>query len=279
MILINETPLERLQFPDGTYFLRSSDKSSSVRITWQYEKEEELFQLYCVTRHLQQSSSRSIVLFLPYLPNARMDRVKNDDEIFTLKYFCEMINSLAFDSVEVLDAHSPVSLALLDRVKALSPKPYIDAAIRQIQTDDPDLILYFPDEGACKRYISMYPNTPYCYGIKNRYWETGKIVGLDIITHHIDLEGRTILMIDDICSYGGTLYYSAETLLNWNVRHLYSFTTHTENSLLSDHSHYFKLLQNGVVLRHFTTSSIYRGNLPFIEVIEPPRENNLFYEK
>lgn len=48
-----------------------------------------------------------------------MDRVKNPDEVFTLKYFCEFINDLKFDVVYVNDPHSDVSMALLNNVKGL----------------------------------------------------------------------------------------------------------------------------------------------------------------
>lgn len=268
MILIDETPLDKLQFPDGTYHIRCEKATSPVRITWQYESDEELFQLYCISRHLQESASHSVTLYLPYLPNARMDRVKGERDVFTLKYFCEIINALHFEKVEVLDVHSNVSLALLNRVKPLSPKPYLDFAIQQIREEESSLILYFPDEGACKRYIDLYPNMPYCFGMKNRHWETGKILGLDIITNGIDLNGENILMVDDICSYGGTLYYSAKALLHREVRRLYSFTTHTENSLLSDRSKYLQLLRDGIVLKHFTTSSLYhKEEAPWIKVI------------
>lgn len=268
MILIDETPLDKLQFPDGTYHLRCEKQQSPVRITWQYESDEELFQLYCISRHLREAFSCSLTLYLPYLPNARMDRVKGEHEVFTLKYFCELINSLDFERVEVLDVHSVVSTALFHRVKSLSPKPYLDLAIERIRESGSEPFLYFPDEGACKRYIDLYPNMPYCFGMKKRDWETGKIFGLDIITNGIDLKRQTVLMIDDICSYGGTLYYSAQALLNREVSALYSFTTHTENSLLSERSKYLHLLQKGTVLKHFTTSSIFRGDAgPIIDVL------------
>ena len=39
--------------------------------------------------------------------------------------------------------------------------------------------------------------------LKKRDWKTGKILGIDIAGYD-DLKGKNILMVDDICAYGGT---------------------------------------------------------------------------
>jgi ribose-phosphate pyrophosphokinase len=89
----------------------------SIKVEWIYENDAELFALICVKKHLDRHfTNPHVVLIMPYIPHARMDRVKSDEDVFTLKYFCEVINSLKFDIVWVRDAHSNVSLALLDNV-------------------------------------------------------------------------------------------------------------------------------------------------------------------
>ena len=39
-------------------------------------------------------------------------------------------------------------------------------------------------------------------------------------------------MIDDIISYGGTMYYSAKKLKELGVGKIYAYATHVENSLI-----------------------------------------------
>lgn len=120
-----------------------------------------------VKKHLERFFTNvDYYLSLPYIPNARMDRVKNDDEVFTLKYFCDFINWLGFSSVYVLDAHSDVSTALLNNCVKENPKEYVDKAISKIGMRN--LVLYFPDAGAAKRYSDLFPELPYCYGEKKR---------------------------------------------------------------------------------------------------------------
>ncbi len=89
-----------------------------------------------------------------YLPNARMDRIHDQGEVFTLKGFADVINWLEFDRVEVLDVHSNVGAALLNRVYVFNPREYIDEVIEQISKEN--LILYFPDAGSSKRYSDCF---------------------------------------------------------------------------------------------------------------------------
>ena len=52
---------------------------------------------------------------MPYIPNARKDRAHREKDVFTLKYFANIINSLNFDNVYVLNPHSNVSQRKLIR--------------------------------------------------------------------------------------------------------------------------------------------------------------------
>ena len=120
-----------INFPDGTFKIDIEIPGGTVpgRIVWKYENETELVQLIYLTKHLKQQGYDPIELLMPYLPNARMDRVKESSEVFTLKWFCDIINSLNFDKVEVLDVHSAVGEALIDRVVVRTPGEYIRQAM------------------------------------------------------------------------------------------------------------------------------------------------------
>lgn len=111
----------------------------------------------------------------------------------------------------------------------------------------------------------------YCYGAKKRDWKTGKILGLDITTNGIDLQKQTVLMIDDIIAYGGSLYYSAKELKRRGVDTIYAYATHTENSILDDEKGtLIKLLEDNTVERLYTTGSLFAGKHDKITVLELP---------
>ncbi|MBQ8826180.1 MAG: ribose-phosphate pyrophosphokinase [Oscillospiraceae bacterium] len=249
-------PLELNRFPDGTFRLNAvcenKDGGKPFPIIWQYENEAELAALIFLAKHIKSLTSRPVELYIPYLPNARMDRVKHEDEVFTLKYFCEIINSLGFEKVTVLDVHSAVSAALLDRAENIEPQAYIEKAMKSFGFDYEKDCIFFPDEGSFKRY-SAYDAFKACgnisFGIKKREWETGKILGLDITG--ADVKDRNIFIIDDICSYGGTVYHSALKLKELGCKKIGVFFTHCENSIKDG-----KLFEGELIDRIYTTNSI-----------------------
>lgn len=273
MIKVNDEVIDVEHFPDGTQKLAVESMwraSGDYSIDWRYEKEEELSTLIYITRHMRNNPyTRSVRLKMNYLPNARMDRIHERDEVFTLKGFADVINWLDFDLVTILDVHSNVGTALIDNAIIETPQIYINDVIGRIEKDNTDLILYFPDEGAAKRYSDMFPRYKYCHGEKKRDWDTGKILGLDIKSNGINLSGKTVLMIDDIIAYGGSLYYSANTLKENGVDKIYAFATHTENSILNrEKGTLIKSLENNTVERLFTTNSIFTGEHGKITVME-----------
>jgi ribose-phosphate pyrophosphokinase len=263
MIRVENVVIQPGNFPDGTLLLKISDKviyqcedERDIIIDWLYENDEELFTLICVKRYIDEKFYNvAIHLNMPYIPHARMDRVKNDEDVFTLKYFCEVINSLNFTTVWVCDAHSNVSLALLNNVKEEPIKSFISEAIARSDAE----ALFFPDEGAMKRY-SDYFQMPYAFGMKARDWETGKIVGYDIV-HSNNIDGKNVLIVDDICSRGGTFYHAAKTLKEAGAKNIYLYITHCENTILVG-----ELLTSGLIEKVYTTNSIFTKEHEMIEV-------------
>lgn len=258
MIKVNGNIVNKEYYPDGTLNLNCEVNSYDINIEWKFENNEEMVFIYFLTKHLrEQYEAENIKLYLPYVPNSRMDRIKNPQEVFTLKYFCEFINSLKFNTVIVRDVHSNVALALLNNIIIDNVKYRIDKLLNNLSDVD---IVFYPDEGASKRYSELI-NHPYAFGIKNREWSTGKILGLDV---HGDIPHKlfNVLIIDDICSYGGTFYHSAKKLKEMGANRIYLYVTHCENSVLKG-----DLINSGLIDRIYTTESIFTEEHPLIEVI------------
>ena len=254
MISVCDIKISPRQFPDNTLLLKMSNEiinicaeKQDIFIDWFYENDAELFTLICVKRYLDELFyDVDIHLNMPYIPHARMDRVKNEEDVFTLKYFCEIINSLNFTIVWVRDAHSNVSLALLNNVQEENISPYIHEALNKSGAE----ALFFPDEGAMKRYSdkSFYP---YAFGMKKRDWKTGNILGLDLINPE-NIAGKNVLIVDDICSKGGTFYHSAKALKAAGAKSVSLYITHCEKTIVLGEL----ASTDGLVDHVYTTKSI-----------------------
>lgn len=265
MILVNNEQINFTQFPDGTTSFRFVPKASEwYDVEWRYDGDHESILLWYLVKHIRSVMGQKafIELIMPYIPNARMDRVKREDEVFTLKWFSELINSLKLDRVTVLDSHSNVATALINNIHVIEPKKYIQTAISLVkdETGNDDLLLCYPDEGAAKRYSELM-EAEYIFGIKHRDWRSGKIERLEL-TSPEKVAGRNILIVDDICSRGGTFTHAAKALKEAGAKDIFLYVSHCENTIFNG-----SVLTDGLIRKVFTTNSIYRGNSDMVTVI------------
>lgn len=277
MIFLNGLKMEQGKFPDGTLLMKfNREFGFNNVIRWNYESDAEMFALMCLVNHIRDHKEDAYIeLVMPYVPNARQDRVKSDEDIFTLKYFCQFINSLKFNKVRIQDVHSNVSLALIDRVCDYGIMHSLHKALTKIvftETGDvmhesrmecyENLVVFFPDEGAMKRYSSEVTEFPIAFGIKNRDWKTGQIKGLDIMNGEA-VKDKNVLIIDDICSRGGTFYHSAKALKEAGAANIYLYVTHCENTI-----HEGELLNSDLIKHIYTTDSILTKKHEKITIVE-----------
>ena len=273
MIILDGKKIVINKFPDDTLLLKENiqpyinNNCREARIVWHFENNEEMVAIMFLTRHLQSNGVVFVHLVMPYIPNARQDRVKTNEDVFTLKYFAEFINNLGFNSVTVLDPHSSVSEALFDGIIIENPKKYICETIEKLEVirrpilstpildsnklNPNRLIAFYPDEGAMKRYSGLI-NIPYAFGIKKRDWESGKITGLDVAGSTNLIAGSDVLIIDDISSRGGTFYHSAKKLKELCADKIYLYVSHCEATILDG-----EIFKSGLIDKVFTTNSIF----------------------
>lgn len=196
------------------------EREKNVHIIWCYDNDQELFCLWSLVRYIQNEYPDAVMcLHLPYIPHARQDR-NVSERLFTLKYFAEMINRMNFYAVWVLDPHSDVSLALIDRVKQM-PMPFL--------VSYKDCAVMYPDNGAAKKYGSMEGVVNPIIGNKHRNAE-GRIDGYELMNF---TEGtKKVVIRDDICSYGGTFVAAAKELRKRGVEEITLVVSHCENNIL-----------------------------------------------
>lgn len=265
IVLNNKFVIEQNHFPDGTLRL-SVPNCYPMQISWYYDHDEELITLIYLVKHLRNLDygfANTISLFMPYVPNARMDRTEDGKNVFTLKYFAEIINGLNFEEVRIFDPHSTVTTALIDRAIVVAPFRLLGNAIDEMcrKSSDENFTIFYPDAGSVKRYSGVIKN-PYVFGNKVRDWDTGEIKGLDVIGDIERIKDHNVLIVDDICSKGGTFYHSAKKLKDLGAKDIYLYVTHCENTVLQG-----ELIRSGLVKRIFTTDSIYTAEHELIKVV------------
>lgn len=207
-------------------------KILSVDLEFTYLNDADIFELYMVSNMLNKKLSANNITFnliMLYVPYSRMDHVSKNG-IAEIKYFAELINSLNFDNVFILDPHSDVISALIKNVTVISPFAF--GRLHRL-IDDVDVVC-FPDGGAYKKYINQMPSScanKCIYAVKHRNSDTNAIDHYNLITNGIDLTGKNIIIIDDICSYGNTFIRCAEALKEAGAKSIKLWVSHCETNI------------------------------------------------
>lgn len=236
MIKVNGQEIEFTKFPNGETNMNhlsfpDLEEGYATSIEFKYVQDGDLIRLMFVREYIREHGigEHPVYLTVYYMPYSRMDR-SVDNSPFTLEYVANFINSLGFDLVKINEPHSDVALDLVwNSSQRLITKELLPKVLKEINFDlDRDYIL-FPDEGSKLRYESVgVPNL--LIGEKKRNFDTGRIESLDI-AGDVKEGVKKALIVDDLCSYGGTFCRSADKLREMGFEEVYLLVAHSENSI------------------------------------------------
>jgi ribose-phosphate pyrophosphokinase len=203
-------PLRCFTFPGGEIQVRidgAPGPADAVTIRADLVDSDTMMALLLLTDAVRRHyGDPAIDLVCPYLPYARQDRVAYPGEALSAAVACRLLNAQGYRSIEVWDAHSEVSLALLDRVRH---RPASDFAVSVITARD---VIVAPDLGAVKRAAgcAKLAGVPLVQAEKTRSTDTGAITGSAV--HSDPIGDQDFLIVDDICDGGRTFIELAKVL-------------------------------------------------------------------
>ncbi len=201
----------------------------------------------------RRNGASRIELVYPYLPYARQDRVMQETEPFSLQVFARMINAQNFDSVTVYDPHSDVGPALIERCKVISQWEIAKKAIGALVKDE-NIIFVSPDAGAYKK-VSKLMTDDSRIAIATKIRDPQGNIAATRLASSPAINGRTCVIVDDICDGGRTFIELAKVLKEAGAGKVILYITH------GIFSHGFSELEKHVD-EIVTTNSIKRANSP-----------------
>lgn len=239
-----------IKYPDNTAYV-DIEKSLSRNYTVKINSYEDLWHL----RQLVDACNYNDIIpeiTIPNLIDAQADRRFGQYHSNGLKLVCEFLNSMNAD-FKIFHPHNPeVVEALIDRVQIIDNKDLIlkvlenicpmeaynstgakvDFAIYPgdyIERDINNLILMSSDAGGFKPLMKLCDKLNWQGEIysasKARGYKDGKSTLTQIVDRQ-DFNGKDILIIDDICVYGGTFKGLSNLLKERNCGKLYLAVSH-----------------------------------------------------
>jgi ribose-phosphate pyrophosphokinase len=225
-------PVRFLTFPGGEEHVQVTNpcntRPSEFSVEALLTSSADIMRLLLLTdalRRMSQTPAKSR-LSIPYLPYARQDRVANHGESLSVKVMCDLINNMEYDRVYVTDCHSDVGISLLNNVWHTDQKTALTCSdIPHIE----NYILIAPDAGAAKKIYDVarfFHNTEVIIANKLRDTQTGEITEVSIPVDALGIEGKDLLIVDDICDGGRTFIELAKVLKQENPKSISLYVTH-----------------------------------------------------
>lgn len=210
-------------------------------VLWTYETDASIFELLLFDEVMAKLEHR-YKLVIGYMPYSRMDRVHEANTAFSLKVIVQLLSeqTSALEEVFVLDPHSPETL---NKFKEFGMKvqeidySLADEVMEFANVNLDETWIVFPDKGAANRYnYYKYPNVIICE--KTRNFATGAIESVKVDTSSntfITKEMKpNLIVIDDLCSYGGTFVKVLEAIEKHpdiNFDEAWLIVTHAEKAM------------------------------------------------
>ena len=189
------------RFPDGEVQISLGDFShkDKICVKCRITNAEELF---IVTQVLDILDRHDVYYYVDifYLMGMRMDRVMDFNRPFTLKVITKMLSNSNAENFSVLEPHSDAIYGY--RFGALCSEKHTRPDNLTV-----DYQLVLPDAGAVERYEYLDKDSISCSKVRDT--STGKILEIKIDNPE-KLDGRPLMIIDDLCDGGGTFCGIAE---------------------------------------------------------------------
>ena len=169
--------------------------------------------IICANQAIKNIGIPVVDLVVPYFLGARSDRKFVDGGSNYLKsVICPIINSQNFNQVIVLDPHSDVLEACLDRMVKVDNTQLVDFALQTIGKED--VVIVSPDAGALKKIYNVAEALQLediIIASKHRDVKTGKITSptVPVNPQHAN---KKFVIIDDICDGGRTFIEIAKVI-------------------------------------------------------------------
>jgi ribose-phosphate pyrophosphokinase len=236
---VDLAPHEERQFEDGEHKARplTSIRGRDVYLVQSLHggpdasPNDKLCRLLFFAGALRDAGAGRVTAVVPYLAYARKDRRTQTRDPITTRYVAQLIEAVGVDRVVTVDVHNLAAFenAFRSPTVHLEARPLFVAHLLPLLRDR-RVAVVSPDAGGAKRAellreslaSALRTEIPLGFLEKRRSW--GVVRGQDTVVGSV--EGRTVVIVDDLVSTGTTLAGAAAACRARDATMVYAVVTH-----------------------------------------------------
>lgn len=213
-------------FSDGEFRTSYEDnvRGSDVFIIQStFPPSDNLFELLMMVDAARRASARSIVAVMPYFGCARQDRKDKPRVPITAKLVANLLTAAGVSRIITVDLHADQIQGFFETpVDHLQSSSFFVPHLRSLNLDN--MMFASPDTGGTRR-ASMYAKI-FGTGFAICYKQRSKPNVVDRMELIGDVEGKNVVLLDDIIDTGNTLLKAANLILEHGAKSVRAIITH-----------------------------------------------------
>ena len=214
-------------FPDGESkitFRHNLKKSVVLVVQSTYPPvDTNLLQILSIISEAKKISSK-IYAIMPYMGYARQDRQFLNGEIVTMSVVAKMLQAAGAKKIIAVDIHSKTALRHFKiPTENVSAIPELAKYLKKLKLKNP--IVVSPDTGGslrAKKFADIL-KSDFITLKKSRNRKTGKV---SIRSTKADVNGKDLIIVDDIISTGGSVVKATQFLKKQKCKRVFVVCTH-----------------------------------------------------
>lgn len=220
---------ERKSYPDGWEYAVITDPERPFVVTEKLNTQKDLFFLKSLKEAMDHIGiGESAQLNIPCLPHQQADRRFEQNQSFDLKVICNEINNLGFRKVHIFHPHSDVTEMGIRNFVKISNTDFVQRVLADIFEKTNETPILLSTDGGSYKWINKladvldFPGEVYGAS-KSRDAQTHKLTQM---IDRQDFKGKNVLIVDDLCVFGGTFLGLASMLRERNVGKIFLAVSH-----------------------------------------------------
>jgi ribose-phosphate pyrophosphokinase len=192
---------------------------------------DKLCHLLMFVATLREHGAARVTAVVPYLAYARKDRQTKPFDPVTLRYVAQLFEAVGTSQLMVLEAHNVAAFQNAFRCTTLHLEAHrvFDALVPELAGDQP-LAVASPDPGGVKRAqlwresLAKILARPVDFAMVDKRRSAGVVSSENLVAG--DVDGLTVLLLDDLIASGDTMRRAALALCQAGARKVLAFAAH-----------------------------------------------------
>ncbi|HCM82660.1 MAG: Ribose-phosphate pyrophosphokinase [Candidatus Gottesmanbacteria bacterium GW2011_GWA2_44_17] len=201
------------------------DKTVFVLQSLSYDMDDHIMELCLMGDAIRRSAPKNMIAVIPYMGYARQDRQHRVGEPVSARVIAKFLEVSKFKEVITIDLHNDAIVGFFQvPVTHLSALSILGEEIQKFHLSD--IVVVAPDVGGVKRArnLAYILDVPMVVMEKKRFLDRhDKSEACQIIG---DVAGKSVVIIDDVISSGGTIINGAQSLKNSGATSVTVLVTH-----------------------------------------------------